>query len=77
MTSTTRPLVEFVARRLVEQQSNIVLKSRCRVTQLLESPDRTAVTGVRYDDEHQRSNELAADFIIDASSRGALTNPGC
>ncbi len=69
----TRPLVEFLARRFVEQQSNIVLKSRCRVTQLLESPDRAAVTGVRYDDENQQSNELAADFIVDASSRGALT----
>lgn len=69
----TRPLVEFVARRFVEKQSNIALRSRCRVTQFLESPDRNAVTGVRYDDENGRSDELAADFIVDASSRGALT----
>ena len=29
--------------------------------------------GVRYDEANGRSNELAADFIVDASSRGALT----
>jgi 2-polyprenyl-6-methoxyphenol hydroxylase-like FAD-dependent oxidoreductase len=69
----TRPLVEFVARRFVEQQKNIALRSRCRVTQLVESPDRHAVMGVRYDEANGRSNELAADFIVDASSRGALT----
>lgn len=69
----TRPLVEFVARRFVEQQKNIELRSRCRVTQLVESSDRHAVTGVRYDEANGRSNELAADFIVDASSRGALT----
>ncbi|MBR0835299.1 FAD-dependent monooxygenase [Bradyrhizobium manausense] len=69
----TRPLVEFVLRRFVEQQSNIALRSGCRVTQLVESPDRNAVTGVRYDEANKRSTELAADFVVDASSRGALT----
>jgi hypothetical protein len=65
--------VEFVARRLVEQQDNIVLKSRCRVTRLLESAHQRAVTGVRYDEADGRSNELAADLTVDASSRGILT----
>jgi 2-polyprenyl-6-methoxyphenol hydroxylase-like FAD-dependent oxidoreductase len=69
----TRPLVEFVARRFVEQQKNISLRSRCRATQLVESPDRHAVMGVRYDEANGQSSELAADFIVDASSRGALT----
>lgn len=71
--SMTRPLLEFVVRRLIERQSNIALISHCRVTQLLESPDRTAVTGVRYDDADGRGTELAADFVVDASSRGTLT----
>jgi 2-polyprenyl-6-methoxyphenol hydroxylase-like FAD-dependent oxidoreductase len=71
--SMTRPLLEFVMRRLIEKQSNIALISRCRVTRILESPDRSAVTGVRYDDANGRVGELAADFIVDASSRGALT----
>ncbi len=68
----TRPLLEFVARRLVEQEGNIALKSSCRVTKLLHSPEHSAVAGVRYE-ANGRSNELAADFIVDASSRGALT----
>ncbi|MGY4314208.1 NAD(P)/FAD-dependent oxidoreductase [Bradyrhizobium sp. JR3.5] len=71
--SLTRPLLEFAVRRLIEKHGNIALISRCRVTQLLESADRTAVIGVRYDDAHGRGIELAADFIVDASSRGALT----
>ena len=71
--SMTRPLLEFVVRRLIEKQGNISLISRCRVTQLLELPERTAVTGVRYDDADGRGTELAADFIVDASSRGTLT----
>jgi 2-polyprenyl-6-methoxyphenol hydroxylase-like FAD-dependent oxidoreductase len=69
----TRPLLEFVARRFVERQGNITVRPRCRVTRFLESPDRTGVTGVRYDEANERSNVLAADLIVDASSRGALT----
>jgi 2-polyprenyl-6-methoxyphenol hydroxylase-like FAD-dependent oxidoreductase len=71
--SMTRPLMEFVARRLVERQSNISLKPRCRVTEFLESSDRSAVTGVRCDDADGQNRELTADFVVDASSRGALT----
>ena len=54
----TRPLVEFVARRLVEQQSNISVKPRCRVTQFLGSPDRSHVTGVRYDNAMGEASRL-------------------
>ena len=71
--SMTRPLLEFVARRLIDKQRNVALKSRSRVTQILQSVDRSAVTGVRYDDAQGRGQELAADFIVDASSRGTLT----
>jgi 2-polyprenyl-6-methoxyphenol hydroxylase-like FAD-dependent oxidoreductase len=69
----TRPLVEFVARRFVEQQDNIALQSRCRVTQLLTSPDPSSVVGVRYDVADGESSTLAADLVVDASSRGTLT----
>lgn len=69
----TRPLVEFIVRRFVEQVDNIALMSRCRVTQFLESPDGADVSGVRYDDASGQSKELTADFIVDASSRGSLT----
>ena len=69
----TRPLVEFVARSLVERQPNISVQSRCRVTRLLASADGAAVTGVRFDSANGESAELAADLVIDASSRGTLT----
>jgi 2-polyprenyl-6-methoxyphenol hydroxylase-like FAD-dependent oxidoreductase len=69
----TRPLVEFVVRRGVEQQGNIELRSRCRVTQFLTSPDGSAVSGVRYDLANGESTTLAADLVVDASSRGTLT----
>lgn len=69
----TRPLVEFVARRLVGQQSNIAFQSRWCVTQFLTSPDRSAVVGVRYDVAGGDSTTLAADLVVDASSRGTLT----
>ena len=69
----TRPLVEFVARRFVQDQANIALHSRCRVTRLLASSDQTVVTGVRYDMLDGGSKEILADLVIDASSRGTLT----
>lgn len=69
----TRPLVEFVARRLVQEQANITLVSRCRVTRFLASSDQTSVAGVRYDELDGGSKEMAADLVVDASSRGTLT----
>jgi 2-polyprenyl-6-methoxyphenol hydroxylase-like FAD-dependent oxidoreductase len=69
----SRPLLEFVIRRLVEQQANIKLHPRCRVTALVASPDQTAVAGVRYDDAEGRTSVIASDLVLDASGRGALT----
>lgn len=71
--SMTRPLVEFVTRRFVEWEAKIALRTGCRVTRLLASPDGTAVTGVRYDLADGDSKELLADLVVDASSRGTLT----
>ncbi|QOZ47409.1 squalene monooxygenase [Bradyrhizobium sp. CCBAU 53340] len=70
--SMTRPLLEFTARRAVQRQSNIVLDQHCRVTRFLEAPGKDAVAGVRYE-RGNASHELAADLVVDASSRGALT----
>ena len=70
--SVTRPLLELVARRLVQRDSTITLNPHCRVTEFLQAPGRDAVAGVRY--EHgNASHELTADLVVDASSRGALT----
>ena len=62
-----------IARRLVERQCNISFQPRCRVTQFLTSPDQSAVVGVRYDVAGGDSTTLAADLVVDASSRGTLT----
>jgi 2-polyprenyl-6-methoxyphenol hydroxylase-like FAD-dependent oxidoreductase len=69
----TRPLVELVARRFIEQEPNIALRTQCRVTRLLASPDGAMVTGVCYDHADGDSATLPADLVIDASSRGNLT----
>ena len=69
----TRPLVEWVVRRFVQQQGNIALHPRCRVTRFLASDDRSAVSGVRCDMPDGGSREIEADLVVDASSRGTLT----
>jgi 2-polyprenyl-6-methoxyphenol hydroxylase-like FAD-dependent oxidoreductase len=71
--SMTRPLLEFVARRAVQRESNISLNPHCRVTNFLKAPGNDAVAGVRYERGNGQSHELAADLVVDASSRGALT----
>lgn len=71
--SMTRPLLEFVARRLVQRESNIALNPHCRVTRFLEAPGKDAVAGVRHERNDGHSHELEADLVVDATSRGALT----
>jgi 2-polyprenyl-6-methoxyphenol hydroxylase-like FAD-dependent oxidoreductase len=69
----TRPLIESVVRRFLQQQANITLQPSCRVTRLLAADDRTAVVGVRCEMLGGGSQEIAADLVVDASSRGTLT----
>ena len=69
----SRPAIEFAARQRVRARANVSLRDRCRVGELLASPDRTAVTGVRFDEEGAGQRELAADLVVDASGRGAPT----
>lgn len=71
--SMTRPLIELVVRRFVERERNIALQTASRATWLIASPDGTGVTGVRCDLASGDSIELAADLVVDASSRGTLT----
>jgi 2-polyprenyl-6-methoxyphenol hydroxylase-like FAD-dependent oxidoreductase len=69
----SRPLLEFVTRRRVEQQANVTLRPRCRVKELVASPDGIAVTAVHYEDAEGRASTLPSDLVLDASGRGALT----
>jgi 2-polyprenyl-6-methoxyphenol hydroxylase-like FAD-dependent oxidoreductase len=69
----SRPKIEWAVRRRVESLPNIALRQRCRVVEVLVSSNGEAITGVRYDSGSDESETIAADLIIDASGRGALT----
>ena len=71
--AVSRPTIERAVRARVEGRGNTTLRQRCRVQEVLASPDGEAVTGVRYDNEDGASETIAADLVVDASGRGALT----
>jgi 2-polyprenyl-6-methoxyphenol hydroxylase-like FAD-dependent oxidoreductase len=71
--SMSRPLIERVVRECVQQRSNITLRQRYRVRDLVASADGAAVTAVRYENAVGNAETLHADLIIDASGRGGLT----
>ena len=67
--SCTRPLLESILRKQVEQISNITRLSPYRVEGLTGSADR--ITGIRCRNSNNKSNEqtIEADLVIDASGR--------
>jgi len=69
----SRPAIEFAIRQRLKSHANISLRDRCRVSELLASPDGTAVTGVRFEEGGVASQELPADLVVDASGHGAPT----
>jgi 2-polyprenyl-6-methoxyphenol hydroxylase-like FAD-dependent oxidoreductase len=71
--SVSRPLLEFETRRHVEQQNNIKLVGNRRVTEFVALPDGSAVTAVRCEAPDGQIETLAANLVVDASGRGALT----
>jgi 2-polyprenyl-6-methoxyphenol hydroxylase-like FAD-dependent oxidoreductase len=71
--AVSRPTIERAVRQRVESRANTTLRQRCRVQEVLASPNGGAVTGVRYENGNGASETIAADFVVDASGRGALT----
>ena len=69
----SRPLIELVLRRRVQAIANVALRPACRVTEIMPATAGGAVRGVRFDAGSGRSQTLAADLVVDASGRGALT----
>ena len=69
----SRPAIEFAVRRRVRSCANISLRDRCRVSDLLATPDGTAVTGVKFEEGGAGSQEFATDLVVDASGRAAPT----
>jgi len=71
--AVSRPAIERAVRRRVESHANITLRQSCRVQEVSASPNGAAVTGVRYENGDGASETIAADLVVDASGRGALT----
>ncbi len=71
--SMSRPLLEAVTRRRVQENSRIAIRARHRVTEIVASPDTLCVEAVRYDGEDGRALTVDADFVVEATGRGSLT----
>jgi 2-polyprenyl-6-methoxyphenol hydroxylase-like FAD-dependent oxidoreductase len=71
--AVSRPTIERAVRQRVESRANTTLRQNCRVQEVLASPDGEAVIGVRYECGNGASETIAADLVVDASGRGALT----
>jgi 2-polyprenyl-6-methoxyphenol hydroxylase-like FAD-dependent oxidoreductase len=69
----SRPALERVCRRRVEQEPHIEIRHRARVTEVIASPDDSRAAGVRFEDVRGTVGSLAADLIVDASGRTSLT----
>ena len=71
--SLSRPLIELVMRRRVEQQSNITLRPQCNALAITGTPDGARVTGVQYRSADEQLWTISADLVVDASKHGGLT----
>ena len=71
--AVSRPTLERTVRLRVESHANIALRQRCRVHEILATSNGEAVTGVGYADDNGANQTIAADLVVDASGRGALT----
>src|SRR6202140_1117773 len=71
--AVSRPTIERAVRRRGGRRENTTLRQRCRVQEVLVSPNGESVTGVRYENGNGASETIAADLVVDASGRGALT----
>jgi 2-polyprenyl-6-methoxyphenol hydroxylase-like FAD-dependent oxidoreductase len=69
----SRPAIEHAVRRRVEGLANVRFRQRCRVQELLATPDGATVTGVRCDNGNDTRETLEADLVVDASGRGGPT----
>ena len=68
----SRPLLEAVTRRRVQQTPNINICVCARVTRLVPSRDGMRIEAVRYDSEDGPVT-LEADLVVEASGRCSLT----
>src|ERR1700739_2441914 len=65
--AASRPTVEHAVRQRGESRANSTLRHRCRVQEVLATPNGEAVTGVRYENADGASETIVADLVVDAS----------
>jgi 2-polyprenyl-6-methoxyphenol hydroxylase-like FAD-dependent oxidoreductase len=74
--AASRPLIEAVVRRRVQQHPRISFRTGCRVQEIVASSEGSAganISGVRLQGSGARTDFMPADLVIDASGRGGLT----
>lgn len=69
----SRPLLEAVTRRRVQQSPNIEIRTRCRATALVASRDTMRVEAIGYESEDGAAVTAEADLVVEASGRCGLT----
>jgi 2-polyprenyl-6-methoxyphenol hydroxylase-like FAD-dependent oxidoreductase len=69
----SRPLLEHVCRRRLEEEPNVELRHRTRVIDVAPSPDKREGLVILYEDVDGTSQSLSADLVIDASGRAVPT----
>jgi 2-polyprenyl-6-methoxyphenol hydroxylase-like FAD-dependent oxidoreductase len=69
----SRPLLEAVTRRRVQQSPNIEIRTRSRATALVASRDTMRVEAISYESEDGTAATAEADLVVEASGRCGLT----
>jgi 2-polyprenyl-6-methoxyphenol hydroxylase-like FAD-dependent oxidoreductase len=69
----SRPLIESELRRRVSDFSNVTIRSQCRAREILGSATTGRAEQIRFRNQDDVTETLAADLIVDATGRGALT----
>jgi 2-polyprenyl-6-methoxyphenol hydroxylase-like FAD-dependent oxidoreductase len=67
----TRPLIEATVRSKIAQHRNISVRESCKAQELTSKGNE--ITGVRCAHGEGKTEDLAADMLVDASSHGLLT----
>src|SRR5258705_4599404 len=71
--AVSRPTIERAVRARVEGRANTTLRQRCRVQEVMASPDGEAVTRVRYRNGNGARETNAAEIVGPAPRGGAPT----
>ena len=69
----SRPLFESELRRRTSLLPNVIFRPSCRVREVLGSAGGDSAQGVRFENQDGSAETLAADLVVDATGRGAIT----